>query len=300
MTFAAPLHNKSIRFRARSFVAFTLTPEAPIADWLEGLDRWIANSPGYFAGRPVVLDLNTLQPGPEEIGALVGVLGSRGIRVYAIELEGAELGPELPPLLAGAKEATAEGLLGRAARKARAEELEATAEARVAEETIQVAQAEAPQAGQAEAAPIEMSADEPVDPELARLEAVRIEPAQAEPGRAVERHEPSAGTLMIKAPIRSGQSVFHPHGDVIVLGSVASGSEIVAGGSIHVYGTLRGRAIAGSEGNISARIFCRKNEAELLAVDGWYTTAEEMEGVSRGKAVQAFLDNDALCVVPLG
>jgi septum site-determining protein MinC len=105
---------------------------------------------------------------------------------------------------------------------------------------------------------------------------------------------------MIKAPIRSGQSVFHPHGDVIVLGSVASGSEIVAGGSIHVYGTLRGRAIAGSEGNISARIFCRKNEAELLAVDGWYTTAEEMEGVSRGKAVQAFLDNDALCVVPLG
>ena len=105
---------------------------------------------------------------------------------------------------------------------------------------------------------------------------------------------------MIKAPIRSGQSVFHPHGDVIVLGSVASGSEIVAGGSIHVYGTLRGRAIAGSEGNVSARIFCRKNEAELLAVDGWYTTAEEMEGVSRGKAVQAFLDNDALCVVPLG
>ncbi|RTL98127.1 MAG: septum formation inhibitor MinC [Hyphomicrobiales bacterium] len=302
MTFAAPLHNKSIRFRARSFVAFTLTPEAPIADWLEGLDRWIANSPGYFNGRPVVLDLNALQPGPEEIGALVGVLGSRGIRVYAIELEGAELGPELPPLLAGAKEATAEGLLGRAARKARAEELEAVAEerAQVAEETIQAAQAEAPQAGQAAAAPMEMSADEPVDPELARLEAVRIEPAQAEPGRAVERREPSAGTLMIKAPIRSGQSVFHPHGDVIVLGSVASGSEIVAGGSIHVYGTLRGRAIAGSEGNISARIFCRKNEAELLAVDGWYTTAEEMEGVSRGKAVQAFLDNDALCVVPLG
>ena len=295
MTFAAPLHNKSIRFRARSFVAFTLTPEAPIADWLEGLDRWIANSPGYFNGRPVVLDLNLLQPGPEEIGALVGVLGSRGIRVYAIELEGAELGPELPPLLAGAKEATAEGLLGRAARKARAEELEVAAgeQAQAAEQTRPVAEAPA------EAPQIAMSADEPVDPELARLEAVRIEPVQAASASA-EPAQPSAGTLMIKAPIRSGQSVFHPHGDVIVLGSVASGSEIVAGGSIHVYGTLRGRAIAGSEGNVSARIFCRKNEAELLAVDGWYTTAEEMEGVSRGKAVQAFLDNDALCVVPLG
>lgn len=304
VTFAAPLHNKSIRFRARSFVAFTLTPEAPIADWLEGLDHWIANSPGYFNGRPVVLDLNVLQPGPEEIGALVGVLGSRGIRVYAVELEGAELGPELPPLLAGAKEATAEGLLGRAARKARAEELEAAAEERAQATQAVALAAEAPQA---EISPIEMSADEPVDPELARLEAVRIEPAQSDAAQSRSTNAgqgaaemPAAGTLMIKAPIRSGQSVFHPHGDVIVLGSVASGSEIVAGGSIHVYGTLRGRAIAGSEGNISARIFCRKNEAELLAVDGWYTTAEEMEGTSRGKAVQAFLDNDALCVVPLG
>nr|WP_246811590.1 septum site-determining protein MinC [Mesorhizobium silamurunense] len=284
VTFAAPLHNKSIRFRARSFVAFTLTPEAPIDDWLEGLDHWIGNSPGYFAGRPVVLDLNTLKPGPEEIGALVGVLGSRGIRVYAIELEGAELGPDLPPLLAGAKEATAEGLLGRAARKAKAEEI--TVET-VTIEDVQPGQVRAPQ-------------DDLVKLDEAKPEAAKPEPAKSGQGGEPARHEPSAGTLMIKAPIRSGQSVFHPHGDVIVLGSVASGSEIVAGGSIHVYGTLRGRAIAGSEGNISARIFCRKNEAELLAVDGWYTTAEEMEGVSRGKAVQAFLDNDALCVVPLG
>jgi septum site-determining protein MinC len=305
VTFAAPLQNKSIRFRARSFVAFTLTPEAPIADWLEGLDRWIGNSPGYFAGRPVVLDLNMLQPGPEEIAALVGTLARRGIRVYAIELEGAELGPDLPPLLAGAKEATAEGLLGRAGRKARAEELEAAA-AEIAEEASPAEVYQSAEVVQEEHAQVfqeEMSGDEPVDPELARLEAVRIEPAQtAKSGQGAQPVplESGAATLMIKAPIRSGQSVFHPHGDVIVLGSVASGSEIVAGGSIHVYGTLRGRAVAGSEGNISARIFCRKNEAELLAIDGWYTTAEEMEGTSRGKAVQAFLENDALFVLPLG
>ncbi|RUV43554.1 MULTISPECIES: septum site-determining protein MinC [unclassified Mesorhizobium] len=286
MTFAAPLHNKSIRFRARSFVAFTLTPEAPIDEWLEGLDHWIGNSPGYFNGRPVVLDLNTLKPGPEEIAALVGTLARRGIRVYAIELEGAELGPDLPPLLAGAKEATAEGLLGRAARKAKAEEI-----------TVETATVEDVQPGQMRASQDELAK---LDAENARAaEAAKSEPAGSGQGAVPARHEPSAGTLMIKAPIRSGQSVFHPHGDVIVLGSVASGSEIVAGGSIHVYGTLRGRAIAGSEGNTSARIFCRKNEAELLAVDGWYTTAEEMEGVSRGKAVQAFLENDALCVVPL-
>ena len=62
-----------------------------------------------------------------------------------------------------------------------------------------------------------------------------------------------------------------------MLGSVGSGAEIVAGGSIHVYGTLRGRAMAGASGNRRARIFCNKIEAELLAIDGFYTTAEEIE-----------------------
>jgi septum site-determining protein MinC len=107
-----------------------------------------------------------------------------------------------------------------------------------------------------------------------------------------------ANSLMIKTPIRSGQSVFHAHGDVIVLGSAASGSEIVAAGSIPVYGTLRGRASAGVLGNSGARVFCRKNEAELLSVDGWYCTAEEMEPSSRGKAIQAFLDKDVLRIAP--
>ncbi|WP_292609694.1 septum site-determining protein MinC, partial [Mesorhizobium sp.] len=69
------------------------------------------------------------------------------------------------------------------------------------------------------------------------------EAGRAEPGKQPEDRVPDApATLMVKSPIRSGQSIFHAHGDVIVLGSVASGSEIVAAGSIHVYGTLRGRA----------------------------------------------------------
>ncbi|RVD69869.1 MAG: septum formation inhibitor MinC [Mesorhizobium sp.] len=252
MTFAAPVETKSIRFRARSFVAFTLTPEAPLDVWLESLDRWIGNSPGYFAGRPVVLDLNTLKPDIAAIDSLVGVLGQRGIRVYAIEMDGgAELGSHLPPKLIGAKEATSDGLLLHPGRK--------------------------------------------------KGEEGKAEEQRAEDGKAPAKPAPPGGdTLMVRTPIRSGQSIFHAHGDVIVLGSVASGSEIVAAGSIHVYGTLRGRASAGALGNIAARVFCRRNEAELISVDGWYTTAEEMEKVSRGKAVQAFLENDVLCVVPLG
>ena len=71
-----------------------------------------------------------------------------------------------------------------------------------------------------------------------------------------------------------------------------------AGGSIHVYGTLRGRALAGTAGDGTARIFCRRNEAELLSVDGWYCTAEEMDPSVRGKPVQAFLDNGMLRIAP--
>jgi septum site-determining protein MinC len=78
-------------------------------------------------------------------------------------------------------------------------------------------------------------------------------------------------------------------GDVTVVGSVASGAEVIAGGSIHIYGTLRGRAIAGAAGNQQARIFCRKFEPELVAIDGLYKAAEDMSADLRHRAVQAWL-----------
>ena len=105
-TTATPVQKKSIRFRARSFVAFALAPEAPLEEWLQRLDSWTQNSPGFFAGRPVVLDLKTLEPKAGDIGGLVVQLADRGIRVYAIEANGIDnLGPDLPPLLIGAKSA---------------------------------------------------------------------------------------------------------------------------------------------------------------------------------------------------
>ncbi|KQV70349.1 septum site-determining protein MinC [Rhizobium sp. Root1220] len=101
-------------------------------------------------------------------------------------------------------------------------------------------------------------------------------------------------SIVIREPVRSGQSVIFPEGDVTVIGSVASGSEIIAGGSVHIYGTLRGRAMAGSVGNASARIFCRKLEAELVAIDGIYKMAEDMAPNLRGQAVQLWLEDDAI------
>lgn len=103
-----------------------------------------------------------------------------------------------------------------------------------------------------------------------------------------------APSLLIENPVRSGQCVAYPNGDVIVIGSVASGAEVMAGGSIHVYGTLRGRVIAGSTGDAKARVFCRKLEAELLAIDGLYMTADDMDASLRGRPVQAWQDGNAI------
>ena len=76
-------------------------------------------------------------------------------------------------------------------------------------------------------------------------------------------------------------------------------AEIVAGGSIHIYGTLRGRAMAGVNGNSSARIYCQKIEAELLAIDGYYQTAEEIDVSLRNRPAQAWLEGDTMKITPL-
>lgn len=101
-------------------------------------------------------------------------------------------------------------------------------------------------------------------------------------------------SMVLHEPVRSGQSIIFPEGDVTVIGSVSSGAEIIAGGSIHVYGALRGRALAGSIGNSAARIFCRKLDAELIAIDGIYKTADDLPIELRGHASQLWLENDAI------
>jgi septum site-determining protein MinC len=101
-------------------------------------------------------------------------------------------------------------------------------------------------------------------------------------------------SLVIDEPVRSGQSIIFPEGDVTIVGSVASGAEVIAGGSIHIYGALRGRAMAGSIGNTNARIFCRRLEAELIAIDGIYKMAEDMDESLRGRAVQLSLESDVI------
>jgi septum site-determining protein MinC len=110
---------------------------------------------------------------------------------------------------------------------------------------------------------------------------------------------PAPGALLIDRPVRSGQSIVFEAGDVTIIGAVASGAEVIAGGSIHVYGPLRGRAIAGLRAGLEARIFCSRLEAELVGVDRLYRVAEHWGPRLHGRPVQVLSDRGALRLTPL-
>lgn len=110
---------------------------------------------------------------------------------------------------------------------------------------------------------------------------------------------PAAGSLLIDRPVRSGQSILFEDGDITIIGAVASGAEVIAGGSIHVYGPLRGRAIAGLRTGSAARIFCSRLEAELVGVDRLYRTAEHWGDALHGRAVQVMCDRGSLRLAAL-
>ena len=221
-----------VRLRGRSYVAFVFSPVVPIVEWLAEIDATLARSPGYFVGKPIVLDLAAVDLSSSAIAHLVGSLNERSIRVLGIEgVEEERLAANMPPLLTG----------GRA------------------------------------------------------CVITRNEPVQKPEPEA----KPKPTSLLLDSPVRSGQSIVFMEGDVTVLGSVGSGAEIVAGGSIHIYGTLRGRAMAGVNGNANARIYCQRIEAELRAIDGYYQTAEEIDVALRNRPAQAWLEGDTMKITPL-
>ncbi|WP_338421336.1 septum site-determining protein MinC [Acetobacter conturbans] len=222
-----------IRAGGRSFLALVLTPEAPLDIWLAALDHQVSRSAGFFAGKPIILDLTLVPLDTPHLADLLPALVERGIRVIGIE------GADRDEPVFSTWE-WPEGLNG--GRSTAAEEI-------------------------------------PVD--------------------SVDEPELPPGTLIIEEPVRSGQQIVWADGDVIVLGSVASGAEVSAGGSIHVYGSLRGRAIAGIVGRPEARIFARVMEPELLAIDGFYAISEEMPEALIGKSSQAILVDEVLTLKPL-
>ena len=107
------------------------------------------------------------------------------------------------------------------------------------------------------------------------------------------------GTTLVTQPIRSGRQVYAQQGDLVVLSTVSAGAELLADGHVHVYGALRGRALAGVSGDTSARIFCRSLQAELVSIAGHWLVREDMDDHLIGRTVQIYLKGDLLVIEPM-
>ncbi|MGV6810493.1 MAG: septum site-determining protein MinC [bacterium] len=109
----------------------------------------------------------------------------------------------------------------------------------------------------------------------------------------------AACVKVVDRPLRSGQQVFAPHSDVVVLHQTGAGSEILAGGSVHVYGALRGRVLAGVNGDTTARIFCQSLQAELLSIAGCYQLLDDADTKLKGQPAMIHLRDNKLVVESL-
>lgn len=125
--------------------------------------------------------------------------------------------------------------------------------------------------------------------------APRVDP----PAEKAEKKIVAAASRTYRGTVRGGQQISAPKGDLIVIGAVNAGAEILAAGSVHVYGPLRGRALAGIHGDTEAGIFCRALHGELLAVAGHYTRSEDIDPQLLGTAVNVCMIDGQLKIVPL-
>lgn len=144
----------------------------------------------------------------------------------------------------------------------------------------------------------------------AGYERAQTPPIEAPHAAPIEAHvaesKPAPGAasgatigLLHDKPVRSGQQIYARGRDLILTTLVGNGAEVIADGSIHVYGALRGRALAGAQGDENARIYCREFHAELVSIAGHYRVFEDIPGDLRGKPVQAWLDGDKLLLKKL-
>lgn len=115
----------------------------------------------------------------------------------------------------------------------------------------------------------------------------------------VEVEVPVSANKVITTPVRSGQQIYAAGGDLVIIAPVSAGAEILADGNIHVYGPLRGRALAGVKGDTNARIFCQSLEAELISIAGNYKVNEDLQKEHWKGNIQARLEGDQLVISPL-
>jgi septum site-determining protein MinC len=286
---------------------------------LPRLDRQLADkvaqAPNFFRDTPLVLALDKLPDGEGQLD-LQGVLdicrrhGLRTLAIRASREEDLRLAtmfdiPVLPPS-GSSRERTVEPkdavpqVTGAApVRRPRGEKLSEKVVEQAAGAGVQAEKAAEKPAEQ----PTEANAEKPTDvaagaapetPEAAK-EAEAAAEKPAEPPAPVVRP-----TKLVTTPVRGGVQIYAAGGDLIVLAPVSPGAELLADGNIHVYGPMRGRALAGVKGDTSARIFCQQLAAELVSIAGNYKVAEDLRRSPQwGQAVHVSLSGDVLNITRL-
>jgi septum site-determining protein MinC len=126
----------------------------------------------------------------------------------------------------------------------------------------------------------------------------KVEPAKPSPPMDLDAQ--GALAQLHHQPVRSGQRVYARNRDLVVTAAVGAGAEVMADGCVHVYGTLRGRALAGARGEITARVFCHEFNAELVSIAGVFRVFETIPKELAGKPVQAWLSGDDLHFARIG
>lgn len=272
-----------MKFKGKSFIAIVLSPEPPFDAWFQEIDRIIARSPGFFIDRPIILDVRGTKIPIDDLEELLSGLSERSVRVMGIDgVAGTRLKPGMPPSFSGGRLAS---------------DVEVPEPVSPKDPAPKGKEQENAATKPAETKTIQNSTSAAQSKEVASAngnDASTAAPNGAADKAAGPANIPSGSSIVVTEPVRSGQSILHPEGDVTVIGSVSSGAEIIAGGSIHVYGTLRGRALAGVSGKDCARIFCSKLDAELVSINGLYKVADDFDGTLRNAPAQIRFENETL------
>ncbi len=242
------------------------------------LTERVKMAPGFFNQTPVVIDLHALDEQQQNLDFfdLREILLS--LSIIPVGVKGAL--PAVKTLL----EAAGLAILAEARHSAEKTTATATSEPEIPVLENEVTEKQKP--------------EEPA-PEIQEAETGQQEYSREPETNPQEAAEPSvpSGTVpakVVKQTIRSGRQIYARGGDLIIIGSVSAGAEVLADGNIHVYGTLRGRAMAGVQGDQSAAIFCHSLQSELVSIAGIYLLSEDIPEDKIGTPVQVYMHNERL------
>jgi len=263
---------------------------------IDTIDQRIADkvqqAPGFFKDTPVVVDLTDLDVAEESVDttALLERIRKHQLIpiVASVVNKGGELATQMSlPLIEGV------------ARRAKPVESDGKNDDKDSSDTV----ATDSSSGDSSDEKSESEATDEKDNDAVAAGAVDgtdIEvDAELEPLSAQEVQYVVKQPQLMTRPVRSGQQVYARDTDLIVMGQVGPGAEVIADNHIHIYGPLRGRALCGVSGNTEARIFCSSLEAELVSVAGNYRVLESIPEDLRGKPAQIWLDKERLNIEPL-